>query len=192
MAPANPTPPPEDSRPAVVLGAGYAGLAVAQEIDRRSRGRFPSCSSTEIRSTSSGTELYEVGKLAASGEDTDRWTVPLAQVLDRTSVSVRQGEVRSVDLERRVVSLDTGDLGFRVLAICLGNVAAYYGFRARPSTRIRCTDSPGRSSSPRRYGRSKRSRPRCPRSGALESSWSGAGRPVPSSPQRSRPPIGGS
>lgn len=113
--------------PAVVLGAGYAGLTVAQEIDRRSRGRVPVVLVDRNPVHVLRTELYEIGKLAASGDVTDPWVVPLAQTLDRTTITFRQGTVRSIDLAGRTVTLDSGAVGFRALAICLGSVAAYYG-----------------------------------------------------------------
>ncbi|HTW39911.1 MAG TPA: FAD-dependent oxidoreductase [Thermoplasmata archaeon] len=113
--------------PLVVLGAGYAGLTVAQEVDRRSRGKIPVVLVDRNPVHVLRTELYEIGKLVATGTDTEPWTIPLAQVLDRTTVTVRQGSVQSIDLGDHSVSLDTGVVRFRSLAICLGNVAAYYG-----------------------------------------------------------------
>jgi len=113
--------------PAVVLGAGYAGLTLAQEVYRRSRGRVPVVLVDRNPVHVLRTQLYEVGELAATGESTDRWTVPLAGVLEGTSVQFRQGAVRSIDLALGSVELDTGALRYRALAICLGSVAAYYG-----------------------------------------------------------------
>jgi len=121
-----------DGLPAVVLGAGYAGLAVAQEVERRSRGKIPVVLVDRDPVHVLRTELYEVGELAASGESTDRWTIPLARVLDRTSVTVRPGTVQSIDLGDRTVSLDSGVVRFRSLAVCLGNVAAFYGVPGAP------------------------------------------------------------
>ncbi|MGI0154648.1 MAG: NAD(P)/FAD-dependent oxidoreductase [Thermoplasmata archaeon] len=128
MAPgAAPPESPSAALPAVVLGAGYAGLALAQEVERRSNGRIPVVLVDRNPVHILRTELYEVGKLASTGEDTDPWVVPLAQVLDRTSISFRQGTVRAIDLDALTISLDTGELRFRSLAICLGSVAAFYG-----------------------------------------------------------------
>ena len=118
---------PGESLPAVVLGAGYAGLTVAQELDRSSRGTIPVMLVDRNPVHVLRTELYEVGRLASTGNDTDPWVVPLAQVLDKTSVSFRQGVVQSIDLNTRTVALDSGEVRYRSLAICLGNVAAYYG-----------------------------------------------------------------
>ena len=125
MPGSDPTARPEG--PAVVLGAGYAGLAVAQGIARRSRGRLPVVLVDRHPVHVLRTELYEIGRLARAGADTGAWTLPLARVLDRRSVEFRTGEVRAIDLPGRSVTLDSGPLPFGYLAIGLGNVAAYYG-----------------------------------------------------------------
>jgi NADH:ubiquinone reductase (H+-translocating) len=113
--------------PLVVLGAGYAGLTVAQDVARRTKGTVPVVLVDRNPVHVLRTQLYEVGKLAAAGPDVTPWTVPLAKVLDRKSVEFRQGAVSGIDLAQRVVHLDSGDVPFRFLAVCLGSVAAYYG-----------------------------------------------------------------
>jgi NADH:ubiquinone reductase (H+-translocating) len=118
---------PPDGDPLLILGAGYAGLTLAQEVDRRSRGRLPTVLVDRHPVHVLRTELYEVGRLAAAEGATDAWTVPLAQVFERSSVQWRAGEVQGIDLEGRAVVLDGERLGFSSLAICLGSVAAYYG-----------------------------------------------------------------
>ncbi len=110
-----------------MLGAGYAGLTVAQEVARRSRGRIPITLVDRNPVHVLRTELYEVGRLAEAGDRADRFVVPLATVFDRTPVRLQQGNVQEIDLEQRRVRLDTDVLSFRSLAIALGNVAAYYG-----------------------------------------------------------------
>jgi NADH:ubiquinone reductase (H+-translocating) len=129
-APSSPAPPPDG--PAVVLGAGYAGLALAQEVHRRSRGRIPIVLVDRNPVHVLRTQLYEVGKLAATGANTDPWVVPLAETLEGTTVEYRQGAVEQIDLENRIVTLDSGSVRFRALAIALGNVAAYYGVPGAP------------------------------------------------------------
>ena len=112
---------------AVVLGAGYAGLLVAHEVHSRSKGKIPVVLIDRNPVHVLRTELYEVGKLASSTDNAADWVVPLDQVFDRTSVTIRQGTVRSIDLAAKTVVLDSGEQHFRSLAICLGSEAAYYG-----------------------------------------------------------------
>lgn len=121
------TTPLSPESPLVILGAGYAGLTVAEEVRRRAKGSVPIVLVDRHPLQVLRTELYEVGQIAAAGGDVARWTVPLARVFDRISVTLRQGDVEGVDLDRKVVRLDSGDLAYGSLAICLGNVAAYYG-----------------------------------------------------------------
>jgi NADH:ubiquinone reductase (H+-translocating) len=119
--------PLEPGRPVVILGAGYAGLTVAEEVHRRSKGTIPVVLVDRHPLHVLRTELYEIGQIAAAGADVARWTVTLDRVFGRTSVTVRQGTVEGIDLDRRVVRLSDGELPYGQLAICLGNVAAYYG-----------------------------------------------------------------
>lgn len=120
-------PPPPSDAPVVILGAGYAGLTVAEEVHRRSKGSMPVVLVDRHPLHVLRTELYEVGQIAAAGGNPARWTVSLDRVFGKTSVTVRQGTVDAIDLARRVVRVDDGEVEFGSLAICLGNVAAYYG-----------------------------------------------------------------
>ncbi len=113
--------------PLVVVGAGYAGLTVAEEVHRRARGAVPTVLVDRNPVHVLRTELYEIGRMIEAKGSPDPWTVPLAEVFDRSSVTVRQGEVRSIDLDRRTVELDSGSVPYAALVIALGNVAAYYG-----------------------------------------------------------------
>jgi NADH:ubiquinone reductase (H+-translocating) len=122
----------ESTEPLVILGAGYAGLTLAQEVDRRSRGGIPIVLVDRHPVHVLRTELYEVGDLAGARGDVRRWIVPLAQVFDRTSVTLHEGSVDRIDLERSSAVVDGHDLPYRALAICLGNVASYYGVPGAP------------------------------------------------------------
>ena len=114
--------------PVVILGAGYAGLTVAREVARRSRGRLPLVLVDRNPVHVLRTELYEIGKIAAAAGDPRPWTVPLEKVLDRTGTSLRQGSVASIDLARRLVRLESGEeISYAYLVVALGSVAAYYG-----------------------------------------------------------------
>jgi NADH:ubiquinone reductase (H+-translocating) len=111
----------------VVLGAGYAGLTVAEEVHRRSAGSIPITLVDRSPGHVLRTELYQIGEIAGSPGDLHRWIVPLAKVFDRTSVTLLQGTVDSIDLATRTVRVDHRAVPYRALALCLGNVAAYYG-----------------------------------------------------------------
>jgi NADH:ubiquinone reductase (H+-translocating) len=122
-----PEPTRAPSGPVVVVGAGYAGLATAQGIARRSRGKLPVVLVDRHPVHVLRTELYDIGRLARAAGDPGPWTVPLARALERSSVEFRTGEVRAIDLDARALELDSGRLPFGQLVIGLGSVAAYYG-----------------------------------------------------------------
>ena len=113
--------------PLVILGAGYAGLTLAHEVDRRSRGSIPIVLVDRHPVHELRTELYQVGRLATAGPAAAPFTVPLDRVFERTRVEARSGTVEGIDLSARTVTLDSGPIAYRELAICLGSVAAYYG-----------------------------------------------------------------
>jgi NADH:ubiquinone reductase (H+-translocating) len=113
--------------PIYVLGAGYAGLRVAQEVSRRSKGRLPVVLVDRHPVHVLRTELYEIDQLAQSGDETGRWLVPLSTALNGQSVTYLEGLVESIDLEARTIGLGGHVRRFGALAICLGSVPAYYG-----------------------------------------------------------------
>ncbi|HEV2368706.1 MAG TPA: FAD-dependent oxidoreductase, partial [Acidimicrobiales bacterium] len=115
------------SAPVVVLGAGYGGLTLAQEVYRRSRGRIPLVLVDRSPLHELRTELYELGRIAEAQGDPRPWSRQLSRVLEHSSIQLRTGSVEAIDLDRREVRLPDGSLGYRALAICLGSVAAHFG-----------------------------------------------------------------
>lgn len=113
----------------VVLGAGYAGLRVAHEIRRRSRKAIPVILVDRSPVHVLRTELYEVGAIADADRTRRRFTLPLEELVRRDGIEFRQGAVQGIDLDARTVDLGADQLGYRSLAICLGNVAAFYGVK---------------------------------------------------------------
>jgi NADH:ubiquinone reductase (H+-translocating) len=111
----------------VVLGAGYAGLTVAREVDRRLRGELPIVLVDRHPVHVLRTELYEVGRLAENAGETSRWVVPLSRVFESSSVSVHEATVEAIDLDAHEVRTSAGPVRYRHLAIALGCVASYYG-----------------------------------------------------------------
>lgn len=112
---------------AIILGAGYAGVRLAHAVARLGRGRIPIQLVDRHPMHVLRTELYEVGRLAGSPRAAERFTLPLRRVLEGTDVEFVEGEVESIDLDRRTVLVSGRPLEFRSLAICLGSVPAYYG-----------------------------------------------------------------
>ena len=116
-----------EETPVLVLGAGYAGLRVAQEVSRRSRGKLPVVLIDRHPVHVLRTELYEIDELARSGEDAGRWLVPISTALNGDAVTYEEGFVESIDLDARTVSVAGHVRRYGALALCLGSVPAYYG-----------------------------------------------------------------
>ncbi|MGP8074438.1 MAG: NAD(P)/FAD-dependent oxidoreductase [Thermoplasmata archaeon] len=111
----------------MILGAGYAGVRLAHQVWKRSKGSIPTMLVDRHPFHVIRTELYEVARLAARGSDLRRWTVPIDRVVGPDRVVYREGSVGSIDIEGSTVRVDEQRISYRSLAICLGNVPAYYG-----------------------------------------------------------------
>jgi len=118
---------PEAEAPAVVLGAGYAGLRLAHEVRRLSNHSIPVTLVDRSPVHVLRTELYHVGALAAPPGAKRRFTLPLEELVRKDGIVFRQGTVAGIDLGARLVDLGEEKLRYRSLAICLGSVAAFYG-----------------------------------------------------------------
>ncbi|MQM24700.1 NAD(P)/FAD-dependent oxidoreductase [Glycomyces albidus] len=103
----------------LVLGAGYAGLTAARRLSTLLRG-----TGTEIvlvNDTPNFIERIRLHQLAA-GQDLPRHR--LADLLAGTGVRVRVARVAAVDVDRRTVLTDAGELGYGTLVYALGSAAA--------------------------------------------------------------------
>lgn len=111
----------------VILGAGYAGLAVWHAVHRRARGAWPVVLVDRHPLHVVRTELYQVDRLAADEGADLAWALPLRELLRDSPDALRTGTVESIDAVRREVVVDGTPLPFRDLAICLGSAPNYYG-----------------------------------------------------------------
>ena len=106
----------------VILGGGFAGLRCARAlrrapvritlVDRRNHHLFQPL-------------LYQVATASLSPADI---AAPIRHVLrHQRNVEVWMGEARDVDVERRVVLLDDGELGYDYLVVATGATHSYFG-----------------------------------------------------------------
>lgn len=107
----------------VVLGAGYAGIVVADRLAETLPEDVELVVVDEHDYHLVQHELHRVIRRPGLADDV---RVPLADVLDRARVE--QGRVSAVDRDRRVVEFADGrSLDYDVAAVCLGAATAYYG-----------------------------------------------------------------
>ncbi|MFB6164226.1 MAG: NAD(P)/FAD-dependent oxidoreductase [Haloarculaceae archaeon] len=105
-----------------VLGAGYAGLALARRLERR----LPAdVDLTVVDETDHHLLKHEIHRPIRRPAVADELTVPLAEVLDRADVV--RARVTDVDLEAGVATFEDGEeLAYDAGAVCLGADVAYY------------------------------------------------------------------
>lgn len=99
----------------VVLGAGYAGLAFVRGL---LRARVPGLSITLVDRNAYHTLLTETHTVAAGSRPAALVEIPLSAL--GAGVQVMTAAVTGVDVKRRLVALDTGELAYDFLAVCLG------------------------------------------------------------------------
>jgi NADH dehydrogenase len=118
---------PGERPPILILGAGYAGLRLAESLPRRGDRRIPPVRVIDRSSFHTvRTELYEVDRMV-QGSGLAHWIVPLADRLVRRGIDFTQAEVRDIDLDSRTVRTDHGSLSYSFVAICLGSIPNDFG-----------------------------------------------------------------
>ncbi|GAA3447612.1 NAD(P)/FAD-dependent oxidoreductase [Planomonospora venezuelensis] len=106
----------------VVLGAGYAGAYSAGNLARR---LDPAdIEITVVNAEPDFVERLRLHQLAAGQDLRER---PLADVFAGTGVRLRLARVESIDVERRTVTLDDGELAYDTLLYALGSTVADLG-----------------------------------------------------------------
>jgi NADH dehydrogenase len=108
---------------ALVLGGGYAGVAVT----RRLASRLPeSVAVTLVDDTGDHLLKHEVHRVIRQPSVAEAITVDLPDLVGRATV--REGTVTAVDPEARTVALADGDvLDYDACAVCLGAEPAFHG-----------------------------------------------------------------
>ena len=106
----------------VILGGGFGGLAAAQAlarksvrvtlVDRRNHHLFQPL-------------LYQVATAGLSAADI---AAPIRRIVQRhPNVDVMLAEARGIDLDRRTVVLEDGELAFDSLIVATGATHSYFG-----------------------------------------------------------------
>jgi len=110
-----------------VLGAGYAGLTLARELEDD----LPDAEVIVVDEDPSHLVLHELHRAIRRPSVLDAITVPLEDALDRATV--RTARVESVDTEARRIELADGvgdggesTLKYDYAAVCLGSETAFY------------------------------------------------------------------
>ncbi len=107
----------------VILGAGFGGLATAGKLVRSRRG---------IRITIVDRHNYHLFtpllyQAATCGIVPSDAVFPVREWTGRHGVSFRQATVTGIDLDRKIVHLDSGGLAYDVLVVALGSTTNFFG-----------------------------------------------------------------
>jgi NADH dehydrogenase len=114
----------EDTRMRVlVLGAGYAGVALTRKLERT---LDDDVDILVVDDTGTHVVQHEVHRVVRKPRIADHITLDLHELFDRAEV--REGTVVDVDADANEVALADGTvLSYDVGAVCLGAETAYYG-----------------------------------------------------------------
>ena len=114
----------ESPKSVVVLGAGVAGVRVVQGL----QGRLPGGWRLVLVDENAYHQyLYRIHEVCSAEYREEDVIVPLDKVVDMGETEFRQVKVESVDPGRRLVVTDEGEVGYDLLAVCLGSHPAYFG-----------------------------------------------------------------
>jgi NADH dehydrogenase len=109
----------------VILGSGYAGLRVAQQLERYAH--EPGAPEVLLVDRHPYHQIITDLPQAASGRaEADTISLPIAHLLKRSRVRFLQAEVSHIDLQQQLVSTSEGALAYGTLVIALGSITAFY------------------------------------------------------------------
>lgn len=113
-----------DPRRIVILGAGVAGLRVAQRLGRRLK---PSEASIILIDENDYHQfLYRIHEVCNLEYEDKEIIVPLSRVLS-VRVDLRQASVQDIDAERKIIVTDKGEIPYDICVIALGSHVSYFG-----------------------------------------------------------------
>ncbi|GAB4005406.1 FAD-dependent oxidoreductase [Glycomyces albus] len=129
----------------VILGAGYAGASAAGRLARRLRS-----DDTEITLVNAEPDFVERVRMHQLASGQDLKPRPLADMFDGTGVRLHLSRVTAVDVDRKTVAVDDGELAYDTLVYALGSAAADHGV---PGVAEHAHDVSGRATALRLRGR---------------------------------------
>lgn len=109
----------------VILGAGVAGLRVAQRLGRRLT--FSEAQIILIDENDYHQYLYRIHEVCNLEYEDKEIIVPLSRILDKRRVDFQQASVQHIDTKKRTVSTDMGDISYDICVVALGSHVTYFG-----------------------------------------------------------------
>ena len=119
-----------DKKRVLILGAGAAGIGAALELKKASAGA-PGLEVTLVDQRDYHHPLPFIWHVVSGSVEPSHISFPLHALLRRRSaagpVKFRQSRVQGIDVERKVVSTDDGELEWDYLVVALGSTTNFFG-----------------------------------------------------------------
>ncbi|MDH4367753.1 MAG: NAD(P)/FAD-dependent oxidoreductase [Dehalococcoidia bacterium] len=119
-----------DKKRVLILGAGAAGVSAALELKKTSA-RVPGLQVTLVEQRDYHHPLPFIWQIVSGSVEPSHISFPLRALLGKRGaalpVELRQGQVQSIDVERKVVRTDDGDLKWDYLVVALGSTTNFFG-----------------------------------------------------------------
>jgi len=119
-----------DKKRVLILGAGAAGIGAALELKKASAGA-PGLEVTLVDQRNYHHPLPFIWQVVSGSVEPGHISFPLHALLRRRGaegpVKFRQSQVQGIDVEKKVVSTDTGKLKWDYLVVALGSTTNFFG-----------------------------------------------------------------
>jgi NADH dehydrogenase len=119
-----------DKKRVLILGAGAAGIGAALELKKASAGA-PGLEVTLVDQRDYHLLLPFIWQVVSGSIEPSHISFPLHALLRRKgavgSVKFKQSRVQGIDVERKVVSTDAGELEWDYLVVALGSTTNFFG-----------------------------------------------------------------
>jgi NADH dehydrogenase len=118
-----------DKKRVLILGAGAAGISAALELRKHSAG-VPGLEVTLVDQRDSYYMMPFVWQAVSGSVDPGHISFPLRTILRRGAgrpIVFKQSRIQGIDVERRVVRTDDGELEWDYLVVALGSTANFFG-----------------------------------------------------------------
>jgi len=119
-----------DKKKVLILGAGAAGLGVALELKKASAGA-PELEVTLVDQRNYHHPLPFIWHVVSGSVEPSHISFPLHALLRRRGaegeVKFKQSRVQGIDVEKKIVSTDDGELEWDYLVVALGSTTNFFG-----------------------------------------------------------------
>ena len=111
----------------VILGAGYAGIFLATNISRYSKGKAEEV--ILIDRNPYHQLLQEIHLVAAGFRTANEVKIPILTLIDGTNTKFIQSTIKQIRPDKNLVVLESTEINYDILIICLGASTKYFNIK---------------------------------------------------------------